>query len=1034
MNGLGNRHRVAAMRAILSFGIGLGGIASTASGATFTVNSNGDESDAFPGDGVAEIAPGTDITTFRSAIEEANAFPGPDLIVFDLCDDCSVIRINSVLPPLNDPLGGTTIIGSGVTDPMIGVFTRPTEESPTIRVSEILDGSGLNAPEGEALQFSGLKILSAGNTIAGMAIRNFPGSGVLIEGEEATENTVRGCFIGLLRQPVGNGLDGVTILEGAANNVVGGNEAGWRCVIGANGRHGVYISGEGTDNNRVVGNFIGCDVLEPVECAIEAVFESEEPEPGCNGDLLPEAELQRVTAFPNLESGVRIDAGASGNIVGGLEREYANFIAGTQFTNVGLCKTVGAAKRKQVAGQGQYGVAIEGAGTDQNVVLGNHIGFRVHWFIEHVDGVTVFFYQPFLSEMAINSVRIAGGAQSNTIGGAESEARNNIGHSIEELVVISGSDTSGNVIRNNRIGGVRPDGFEAEARDGVLIKEGANANSLLANDITFTSEGVVIESSPDNYVGTELATGNSISVMEHGVRLTGAGATGNVLKSNEISGNGFSGVVFHNGAKDNTLGGVGEGEGNRIFGNTSDGVVIYDPGTNRNSLLGNEIFGNRHIGVFMLNHVVGTIVGGVEEGAGNRIYENGVTGIEIHDLGTTGNFILGNDVYGNGTRGIFMVDGTSGNVVGGEELLARNKIHENTLSGIEINGEDTAENQIRINSIYDNGGEGIFLSFGANRGILPPVIETFIPFAGTAEPGSFVDIFSDDAEEGRVYIGTTLSDEEGRFSSELNLIPFLNTNLTVTGTDGAGNTSEFSEPIGIIPPSFLSESADMVVVEDESVGLPMTVTGAPEIHLQWRFRPDGGVRSVLVESDSIQGVNTSTLVISGAESSHEGFYQCVADNGLGAVNSREVYVRVVPADLNELQVNTLGDASDGNTSSFARLLASPGADGLVSLREAITAANTMAGENVIGFSVEGIIVVESPLPALEDSSGGLTIDGGEVLAIDGGALEDAGSGLVLYSGNNRIAGLGLYRFPEHGVVLSGASASGNVIVNCRIGY
>ncbi len=51
--------------------------------------------------------------------------------------------------------------------------------------------------------------------------------------------------------------------------------------------------------------------------------------------------------------------------------------------------------------------------------------------------------------------------------------------------------------------------------------------------------------------------------------------------------------------------------------------------------------------------------------------------------------------------------------------------------------------------------------------------------------------------------------------------------------------------------------------------------------------------------------------------------------------------------LPTVQVTTLDDLVDGNTTSIAALLASPGADQSISLREAILATNATSGADVI---------------------------------------------------------------------------------------
>ncbi len=132
-------------------------------------------------------------------------------------------------------------------------------------------------------------------------------------------------------------------------------------------------------------------------------------------------------------------------------------------------------------------------------------------------------------------------------------------------------------------------------------------------------------------------------------------------------------------------------------------------------------------------------------------------------------------------------------------------------------------------------------------------------------------------------------------------------------------------------------------------------------------------------------------------------------------------------------VDTLTDVRDGDTSSIAALLAAPGADGAISLREAIEAANATAGPDRVEFSVSGIISPTSELPVLSDTTGGTTIDGGGSVRIDGSAAPEDTDGLHVTSANNEIIGLMVTRFPGLGIVIHGKDAHHNRVAGCKIG-
>src|SRR5262249_18357009 len=192
----------------------------------------------------------------------------------------------------------------------------------------------------------------AGNTISGNT--NY---GVAIADGGTTANRVEGNRIGTNAAgsaALANG-QGVVIEGGASGNTVGGTEPGAANPLSGNTYHGVWISGPGTTGNAVEGNRIGT-----------------------NAD--------GSAALAN-ENGVVIDAGASGNTVGGADPGAANTVSGNTAA----------------------GVRILNPGTTANRVEGNRIGTQA-------DGI----------DRLANAwgVLIEGGAGNNTVGGTAAGAGN----------------------------------------------------------------------------------------------------------------------------------------------------------------------------------------------------------------------------------------------------------------------------------------------------------------------------------------------------------------------------------------------------------------------------------------------------------------------------------------------------------------------------------------------------------------------------------------------------------------------------------
>jgi len=118
----------------------------------------------------------------------------------------------------------------------------------------------------------------------------------------------------------GNIQAGVTISFYSDNNTVGGTTEAARNIISGNDNYGVWISGNNTDANTVIGNYIGTQV---------------------NG----------TTALAN-GNGVFLSTSTKNNTIGGTSAGARNIISGN--TN--------------------YGVKIQNTGTNNNTVCGNYIG------------------------------------------------------------------------------------------------------------------------------------------------------------------------------------------------------------------------------------------------------------------------------------------------------------------------------------------------------------------------------------------------------------------------------------------------------------------------------------------------------------------------------------------------------------------------------------------------------------------------------------------------------------------------------------
>lgn len=324
-------------------------------------------------------------------------------------------------------------------------------------------------------------------------------------------------------------------------------------------------------------------------------------------------------------------------------------------------------------------------------------------------------------------------------------------------------------------------------------------------------DGVYIESGQENRVGSSSGSArNKIrSNSGHGVHLaTGAISTtvrGNTIglsSNNGDAGNGGHGILIEGGASANRIGGLGSSDGNWIGFNDWSGIYISGGTTRYNVLEGNVIGApadwsrpapNGHHGIGIYDGAYNNWIGW-----GNTIVSSNWSGVAIvngSDYNVVWyNYIGTNDTgddWGNAYWGVSIVNST-------ENFLFGNEIAYNGQDGVRVDG--SCANPFHANSIHDNSGDGIELVNGGNLGLAAPTITLASCFGqpqtpgvvqGTACPGCTVEIFSDLADEGRTFEGSTEAHATtGAFSWNGMLV---GPNVTATNTK-VGATSPFSTP------------------------------------------------------------------------------------------------------------------------------------------------------------------------------------------------------------------------------------------------
>jgi CSLREA domain-containing protein len=279
-----------------------------------------------------------------------------------------------------------------------------------------------------------------------------------------------------------------------------------------------------------------------------------------------------------------------------------------------------------------------------------------------------------------------------------------------------------------------------------VVVRGVVINNFNQNGILITGSNVIIEG---NFIGTDAGGTNDQGNTQDGIRISGA---------------------------NNRVGGTLPAARNLISGNNSDGIEITGSGATGNLVQGNLIgttasgssgLANSSDGIQIFNSASNNTIGGTAAGAGNVIAFNGADGVFVSS--GTGNRIQRNSIFSNGGLGIDLgANGVTSNDPGDPDSGANRLQNFPVLQSIVVSGGNTTILG-SIDSATSNSTYPITIEFFSNSSCDPSGHgegETFLGAISVSGPGSFIATFA--------------------VSLPLNSV------VTATATDSAGNTSEFS--------------------------------------------------------------------------------------------------------------------------------------------------------------------------------------------------------------------------------------------------
>jgi hypothetical protein len=765
--------------------------------ATFTVWSTDDNCGIDP-------SPGDNTGTLRQAIVDANATTVADAIVFAIDSGPQTISLQAALPAISEPV---TIDGT----------TQPGWMS-----GSIVELDGSSAGPGA----NGLILRGSDSTIRGLVINRFGGCGIFVAGTAAARNLIVGNSIGT--DPTGmvarpNGLDGIFLLD-STGNTIGGAACADRNVISGNGRYGVLIAGD-SSQNLVAGNYVGMTAdgagpLGNTDFGVRLVGGSS---PGGDHNTIGGT----VAGMRNVISGgIEIrgtDDLIAGNFLGtDATGMHALCCGGIVFDDFGIKRNITIGGTTEAARNIISGGILFSSGAEDSVVQGNFIGIDVTGSSAFPNGG--------------DAIELRLGANHITIGGNVAGAGNVIsGHTGLGINIWQGSHDI--VIAGNKIGtdsiGNKP---LPNSRDGIWIV----AYPPGTGDVF----GIRVGTDGDG-VGDEFER-NIISGNGNGITIGGSGeghARGVVVAGNYIGlgadgttpmGNSAAGVTVNPGVSDLVIGGTTPARRNVISGNGWVAVDIQ-AGSSGTMVLGNDIgtdatgktevtlHGQGFAGVRIYTGSHDNTIGGTAAGAGNLIRGNDGPGVLIAGDSTIGNVIRGNAIDDNGVDGVLIEDGAVNNIIGGTDPGAGNVITNNARNGVTVVGASVG-NSIRGNAISNNGGVGIDLGgdgvtlndslghSGPNRFPDFPVIASAMntgsgssitgTVSGPANSTLHIELFSNPTADpsgygqGRVFLGSvevpTNANGAGSFTFTTNTAVPVGQVVSATATDGSGSTSEFA--------------------------------------------------------------------------------------------------------------------------------------------------------------------------------------------------------------------------------------------------
>jgi titin len=525
-------------------------------------------------------------------------------------------------------------------------------------------------------------------------------------------------------------------------------------------------------------------------------------------------------------------------------------------------------------------------------------------------------------------------------------------------------------------------------------------------------DGASVPAATGLSIGAGGSTVKGLKIVDWSVGIELAGAGSNVVSGDYIGTSGTAalangvGVLIDKGSVSNQVGGTVSSAGNVISGNSTVGVELADSGTDNNVVEGNAIGTNagrnkavaNAAGVLLTAGAAKNTIGGTSAAARNLISGNTNDGIDIRaaklnriEGNRIGTNAAGTAALPNGSRGVSIAGGSSGNTVGGTTSAAQNLISGNNFLGVEVagvcRGAATTANVIDGNRIgtnaagsaaVDNFQYGVLLdgcSSGTRVGGTSAGTRNLI--SGQGGTGVAIETSNGNVIEGN-YVGTNAG-ASAAIANGFGIQLFQANNNTIGGTtSGARNviSGNGSEAIranssvngNTIEGNYIGTNASGLGALGNGVGVDFYGSDTNNII----GGTTAGARNV-ISGNSGDGVGLFNPGTSG--NTVEGNYIGTDSTGLAPLPNSGPGVDIITGASN----NLIGGTTAGAANTIANNATGVAVDGSTTLGNSILGNSIFASSTLIGITLTSGGNNNEPAPSITSvfkSGGNTTIEGG----------------------------------------------------------